>query len=100
MLHPPLPPPMTSMPISIPSPTLPHHSLFFSSLAQSRAGSPVPSSLSSSAGRTVNYLSQPQGAIMGLMSGRVEREEGVVANGGAQQKLGEAGDTLGRMTLE
>lgn len=63
------------LPISIPSPTLGHHHSFFNSLNHpytnsSRGASPVPSSLSSSAGRTT----YPAPTLLGLMSGRAERE--------------------------
>ena len=113
----PTPPPissstLTSMPITIPSPTFAHHS-FFSSLNYqrgsigtasspghySRPTSPAPSSLSSSAGgRGNNFATQNSSSmIMGLMSGRAEREE-ERTNGGS--KMGETGDGLGRMKLD
>lgn len=114
----PTPPPIpsslilsTSLPITIPSPTFAHHS-FFSSLNHrrgsigtasspghySRPASPAPSSLSSSAGgRGNNFATQNSSMIMGLMSGRAEREE-ERTNGGS--KMGETGDGLGRMKLD
>lgn len=103
----PTPPPLSlqqqtssslSLPIQIPSPTFGSHS-FFSTLnygsnstSRSRAGSPVPSSLSSSAGRSSYMGNGGGGGISMIFSGRAERED-------AEKNGKETGDTLGRMTL-
>lgn len=90
-------PPSHTLPIAIPSPTLgPHHSFFstISSGMRSRAGSPVASSLSSSAGRGPGGFLGGNPALGMVMSGRAERDE---ERSGS--KASETTEGLGSMSL-